>query len=351
MAIKLSYESCVRTRSVFSECSKCIDSCSYDAIAQIQNSVRINLDGCVECAACVGACPTSAIETFSFEAFIDRFLSSSDTAIDCKKDGICAASFGADELFFLLALSKKDILVELGYCDGCKSAALKETIEERIKEANALCGYYGLSQKAFANYSALLEDSKENSVDSSKRSLFGLFTKEGVKKAGDKLKSDEEFASEKETTIDYALLKTKKLPFKRELFLKIAEKLESIGKEWGRGLSFAADKHIDETCDNCSLCYSLCPSEALQVTQMKNAILFSPHLCLRCALCEEVCEKKSISSLPAFDPSVFKTKSKKVLIKFKARLCESCGAVFSTEGSECPRCSAESEGARELLGL
>jgi len=248
-------------------------------------------------------------------------------------------------------LSKKDIYAELGYCDGCKSGALKETIEDRIKEANALCDYYGVSQKLLIKRNADSKEGNEGGVDPSKRSLFGLFTKDGVKKAAEKLKSDEEFVLGKEATIDYALLKTKKLPFKRELFLKIVEKLESGEKEWSGGLSFATDKYIDETCDNCSLCYSLCPSEALSVTQMKNAILFSPHLCLRCALCEDVCEKKSISSLPTFDPSAFKTKNKKVLIKFKARLCESCGTVFSGDGNECPRCSAESEDARELLGL
>lgn len=351
MAIKLSFESCVRTRSVFSECAKCIDSCAYDALSLVQNSVRINLDSCVECGACDGACPTGAIESFSFENFIDGFLSSSSTLLDCKKDAVCCAAFSADELFCLAALSKKDIYVELGYCDGCKSGALKETIEDRIKEANALCDYYGVNQKLFARYTTTFEDGKESRVELSKRSLFGLFTKDGIKRRAEKLKSDEEFVSDKEATIDYALLKTKKLPFKRELFLKIVEKLEPSGKEWSGGLSFATDKYIDETCDNCSLCYSLCPSEALSVTQMKNAILFSPHLCLRCALCEDVCAKKSISSLPTFELSTFKAKNKKVLIKFKVRVCESCGSVFSGEGSECPRCSAESEDARELLGL
>ena len=42
---------------------------------------------------------------------------------------------------------------------------------------------------------------------------------------------------------------------------------------------------------------------------------------------------------------------KKLLKKFKARLCVSCGAVFSGDDEECNRCKAESEDARELLGL
>ena len=84
---------------------------------------------------------------------------------------------------------------------------------------------------------------------------------------------------------------------------------------------------------------------------MKNAVLFSSYLCLKCKLCEDVCEKKAISSLPSFGVVDFVKKQKKVLIRFKSKICPSCGAVFTGDTDECLRCAKESEDAMELLGL
>ncbi len=308
MSVEVALESCVRTLSVSSACEKCKSVCEDSAIDFDAGFVRIDGGKCTNCMLCIGVCPTSAISA----------------------DELSFAALGADELF-CLALSE----------DGLTSIEAPQTCDSMVNEANALLGAFGKDAKIELKLQAKEDKSLQ---DGSKRALFRLFSKDGVKNAAEKVKSQDEVKNE----LDFGALKNKKMPPKREMFLKTVEDMAS---ESNMPLSFASDKMIDETCDNCSLCYNLCPSGALETTMMKNAILFSPHLCLRCKLCEDVCQSRSISSLPTFALSNFMERKKKVLIKFKSKLCESCGAVFSGDGDECPRCAKESEDAHELLGF
>ncbi len=315
MSVALSLESCVRTLSIKSECAKCKDACEFDAISFDNYSVRIDAIKCKDCAACVALCPSSAITMHT-------------GGLD---------SLSADELFCVGVKSLGGIVVN----------APKEFVgacSDRVNEANSLLEAFGVKAKIALN---IINEEKQELEDSSRRTLFKMFTKEGVKAAHESVQDEEERAF----TIDYALLKSKKIPAKREFFLGAIDGLELAQEEVSLAISFASDKYIDDTCDNCSLCYNLCPGGALETTSMKNAILFSPHLCIKCKLCEDVCESKSISSMPTFPLSAFKNRQKKLLKKFAAKLCVSCGAVFSADSDECPRCAMESEDARELLGL
>jgi energy-converting hydrogenase A subunit P len=307
MSVEVTLESCVRTLSVSSACDKCKSVCEDTAIDFDAGFVRIDSDKCTECGLCIGVCPTMAISAKE----------------------LSFAALGSDELFCLALSHNTSFEIEtLGACTG------------KVDEANAILAAYNKEIKI-----SLTPIKDEKSVeDGSKRALFRSFTRGGIKSASQKLKSTDELASE----LDFGVLKNKKVPPKRELFLGVVENLSS---DMDIPLSFASDKIIDDTCDNCSLCYNLCPSGALETTMMKNAILFSPHLCLRCKLCEDVCQSHSISSLPTFALSNFVERKKRVLTKFKSKLCESCGAVFSGDGDECPRCAKESEDAHELLGF
>jgi energy-converting hydrogenase A subunit P len=315
MSVTVSLESCVRSLSIKSECVRCKDACGYEAVSFNNYSVHIDTLSCTDCAACVGVCPSGAITM--------------------QNAGL--ASLSADELFCAALEASDEIVVNV-------QKELENSCKQRADEANVLLGFFGVSAKIKVN---AVDEKKGEPKDASKRALFKMFTKEGVRAAHDSVKSNEEITAD----IDYALLKSKKVPSKRALFLRAVDEVELADKEAMCELSFASDKHIDDTCDNCSLCYHLCPSGALEVTGMNNAIVFSPHLCIKCRLCEDVCDTKSISSMPMFPLFAFKNRQKKLLKKFAVKLCDSCGAVFSGEAEECPRCTLESEDAMELLGL
>lgn len=314
MSVSISLESCVKSLSLQSGCQKCADVCGENALSFRDGLVVVDALNCTECQACVAVCPTEAI------------------ALDKKS----LHGMSVDELFCEVVQKGGDISFDV-------TSELFAACMERADEANALLAAFGISSRILPLKS---NDKAKKVEDGSKRALFRMFTKEGIKASHDALKSGGELAGE----IDYSLLKSKKVPSKRERFLDAVKSLE-IAEDVEVTISFASDKYIDDSCDNCSLCYNLCPSGALETTAMKNAILFSPHLCLKCKLCEDVCESKSIFSLPVFSLIHFKEQKKRVLKKFLAKLCQTCGTVFSGDGEECPRCSKESEDAYELLGL
>lgn len=316
MSVVLSAENCVRTLSLGAGCALCKEACPNEAIGFEPHLVKIDANTCKECAACIGVCPTEALSA--------------------RNEGVVAMSV---EELFCLGVDKADgeICLEV-------SKDVGELMQKKLDEANTLLSLFGIANKISLS---LVETCKDEPQDSSKRALFRMFTKDGISAAHNSLKTEEEQIS----SVDYSLLRAKKIPPKRALFLDSLAKLKLQDVDASYPLSFASDKHIDDSCDNCSLCYNLCPSGALETTAMKNAIIFSPHLCLKCKLCEVVCEKQSIVSLPDVPLVVFLDKKKKVLKKFAAKLCPTCGAVFATDGDECTRCSKESEDAMELLGL
>ncbi|MGE4399875.1 MAG: hypothetical protein AB7D29_10175 [Campylobacterales bacterium] len=316
MSVVLSAENCVRTLSLGAGCALCKEACPNEAIGFEPHLVKIDGNTCKECAACIGVCPTEALSARNESA----------------------VAMSVEELFCLV-VDKADgeICLEV-------SKDVGELMQKKLDEANTLLSLFGVINKISLS---LVETCKDEPQDSSKRALFRMFTKDGISAAHNSLKTEEEQIS----SVDYSLLRAKKIPPKRALFLDSLAKLKLQDVDASYPLSFASDKHIDDSCDNCSLCYNLCPSGALETTAMKNAIIFSPYLCLKCKLCEDVCEKQSIVSLPDVPLVVFLDKKKKVLKKFAAKLCPTCGGVFATDGDECARCAKESEDAMELLGL
>jgi Fe-S-cluster-containing dehydrogenase component len=150
-------------------------------------------------------------------------------------------------------------------------------------------------------------------------------------------------------------MREKTLPNKRKLLymaLKRVDKtevFETIGEE---NLSFISQKVIDKSCDNCSICYRICPTGALQTDRRSTFINFDTLLCVKCRLCHDVCEKDSIQ-LDNFNTKSFFQPKIDELIKFSMMRCEECSNYFTYLGGEvfCPRCKIEEEEAKSLWGI
>jgi formate hydrogenlyase subunit 6/NADH:ubiquinone oxidoreductase subunit I len=151
-------------------------------------------------------------------------------------------------------------------------------------------------------------------------------------------------------------MKQRDIPNKRKLLFTILKKIKKP-KEYkyleNRYLSFISNKEIDSSCDNCSMCYRICPTTALSSDRKNSKIEFDALLCVRCHLCHDVCEKDSIKLCEFFDTKEFFEPTQKELIRFDVKICQECGANFSYFGGEvlCNRCKAEDEAAKELWGI
>ncbi len=350
--IQIESGSCVRYYSKLSECDKCQKACPTDAIELKSGGIAAWQDRCIECGSCVGVCPTEALSLPNFnvlEFFFD-FVKSEESVIGCKSNFVCLSALGVE---YLVSLGlAKAVVLDIGHCSECD---IKEPcffmIEEQVNEANYILEAIGGHKIEVAK----LGKTKEKAAD--RREFFNLFNVQNAFKAKARLQERFENLDElDEPNADIAKLREKNIPDKRKLLftmLKRAPKPHEYKLLENEHISFTSDKTIDESCDNCSICYRICPSEALSTTRRMDMILFDPLLCVRCHLCHDVCEKDSIQLASYFDTKEFFEPTQKILTKFTVVRCEDCGNPFTYLGGEkiCKRCQIEEEEAKNLWGI
>ncbi len=331
--------SCTRYYSKLSGCKKCEEVCPTKAIESFEGGLKAFNEKCIDCGACIGVCPTEALrlDNLDLPTFFFEFIKSDEVAISCKKNFVCLAGLNVEYLIALKLV--KEFVLDIGHCEECE---IKEQcfpiIERNFNEANYVLSALG-KKEITAEKLKLVKD--ENV---SRREFFNIF--KGL-------------TTKKEEHNPIAKMKEKSLPDKRKVLLTVLNKVEKP-QEYklleNEHLTFISDKEIDHTCDNCSLCYRICPTQALSTTSRGDKILFEPILCLRCELCHDVCEKDSIHLTPYFDTKEFFEPSQKVLAQFQLVRCEECGNLFTYLGDQdeellCPRCRIEEEEAKKLWGL
>ncbi len=352
--IRLDAAKCVRYYSKLSGCDKCEKICPTEALRTQEGALAVMQESCIDCGACVGVCPSEALELsdFSVTQFFFDFLESDESVISCKSNFVCLAALGVEYLIALGAL--KEVVLDIGHCESCE---LKEKcfaqIENNIAEANYILEAIERKPLQAKRLGVQREDRP------SRREFFNIFTLKSAAQAKAKFEERLEALDNPTVTLDTAQIrsiKEKSLPNKRKLLFTILKKLpkpSSYRYLENEHLTFTSQKVIDKSCDNCSICYRICPTEALSTTSKASAILFDPLLCVRCHLCHDVCEKESIKLAEYYDTKQFFEPEVEVLAKFIIERCEDCGAFFTYFGGEklCMRCKIEEEEAKRLWGI
>lgn len=352
--LSIDFGSCVRVYSKFSECNKCQDICPKEAIIYNENIPKITSE-CIDCGGCIGICPTEAISLSDFDSvdFIFSFLESGESLISCKKNSPCLAAYSVENLISLAILGEK-LVLDMGHCDGCEIAdPLKGQIERNIEEANRFLESIGCEKRVEREEIAYEEPKEEEAGD--RREFLKRFSLKGA------IESKVEFEKaleEEEVSIDAshsAAIREKTLPNKRKLLFMALKRIDKSSEYRyfdEAEITFTSDKMVDESCDNCSFCYRLCPTGALMSDKRGTKITFDSNLCVKCALCHDVCEKESIKLISYSTKNIFEPTVKE-LINFKVVRCDECANFFTYFGGEkmCPRCKIEEEEAKRLWGI
>lgn len=335
---------CLLYSSKFSNCSNCADICPMQSIQIEHSKLAINSE-CVECGACAGVCPTEALafDNFSVTQFFFDFLKSDESVVSCKSNFVCLSALGVEYLI-ALALGKEETTLDLGHCKEC---ALGEKLFERISlnidEANYVLGNIGQKSIQYA----YLAQSKE----SNRRDFLNKFTLKEAVKLSQKL--EEGVLIELE---DFLQKRQKSVPNRRKLLFTLLNRTPKPAHYVlldSKHINFISSKYIDEQCDNCSMCYRICPSGALSSSKRFDKIYLDEMLCLKCHLCHDVCHSDAMSLAYAFDTKEFFDSTQKELKAFEVIKCNECGNHFTYFGGErvCTRCSLEEAEAKDLWGI
>ncbi len=354
--LKIDLGSCVRVYSKNSQCTQCADICPLTAIHFTENIPKVD-DACIDCGGCIGVCPTEAISLKNYNTLdaLFTFMESDETVISCKKNIPCLAVLSVENLI-ALALLKENTVLDLGHCQSCDiKEPLFAQITANIAECNMFLEKIGSSQKIVSDHIAYEAPQIEEETPDRRAFLKRFSLKGAVQSKIELEKTLHEIEKETIDIHDTANIRKKELPNKRKLLfmaLKRINRPDTYHTFMSDAISFTSQKNINDNCDNCSMCYRICPTAALTSDQRGSKINFDPLLCVKCSLCHDVCEPDAITLIPYSTKELFEPQIHE-LINFHIVRCNECANFFSYFGGEkiCPRCKLEEEEAKTLWGI
>ena len=360
--LKLNAGLCVRSLSVDSECNKCEVVCPTNAIVVGENPLpAINFATCVSCGACGAVCPTEALslDEFSPTNFFFDFIESEENLISCRKNVPCISALSVEHLISLATL-KKEIIFDMGYCEGCEIASTcHKQIVENYEEASYILE--AMENDAVIKLEDIRYDS-ENEDTTDRREFLNNLNLQSVAKVKKNFedevqKASDELVEHSLQKTDIALLRKKTIPNKRKILftaLKRVEKPSTFHIIDASEITFTSQKIMnEEACTACQICYRVCPTGALTSDLKNSKIDFDPFLCIKCHICHDVCEPDAITLSSSYNMKEFFEPEAVNLISFRVRRCDECGSVFSSNSDDklCYRCKIEEEEAKALWGI
>jgi len=359
MKLHFDVSACVRAKSKFSECTKCMDVCP-DSITLQDNLPTFKTATGAEAAACVGVCPTEAftLSDFSTTEFFFTFLESKVRLISPKINVPCLSVLSVEHLVSLALASEETITLDMSVYD--EASLLFEHIEGMIEEANFILSSFSdkqLETNLDSNTAeSVSQPGAETKTEPSRRSFLGNASLKGVikhKKAFDEAVDAEELQYFDIDSSVIAKIKDKQLPNKRKILFTTLKRagvpdiFEVLPEE---DVSFVSQKYVDESCTNCQICYRICPTGALSSNGKFSLIHFDAMLCVKCRLCHDACEPDAIHLQKGFEIKEFFEPTQRTLATFSVKRCNECGNYFTYTGGEltCPRCAVEEEEAMFL---
>ena len=353
MKLHFNVAACVRAKSKFSNCTKCLDICP-DSISLEENLPSFKKSTGVEAAACVGICPTEAfaLSDFSTTEFFFSFLESNIRIISPNINVPCLSVLSVEHLVSLALASQENITLDLGVYDS--DSILFEHIELCIDEANFILSSFS-DKELETNLEKQISSEvlKEDSNVASRRSFLGNATLKGIVKQKQAFDAAVDADEIKHFNIDQEVIskiKDKQLTNKRKILLTtlkhvgVPDIFEILPQE---EVSFVSQKYVDDNCTNCQICYRICPTGALSSDAKFSLIHFDAMLCLKCHLCHDACEPDAIHLQKGFEVKEFFEPTQRVLTSFTVKRCNECAGYFTYTGGEvtCPRCLVEEEEA------
>ena len=338
---------CLRNEYYHNDCRLCIDICPKGAFHIVRNKLTLFENECIDCAACIGGCPTEAltIETFDPNAFTVAFAGLEEKTLSCKKNTPCLGVFDVHHLVTMGLRSDEAPLCDMAHCEGCtlnSGGKVEARIRKNIVEANAFFEQTG--------YDALIATIEEKPEENERRALF--------RKAFDKAKEGVSEGSNNglSMTLIHQRDNHMKIPLKN-LLLKnsVKEKLPHFSTTaFERRSSLFFEKAISfEACTNCGDCIQFCPTEALFATGDKHGINFISGNCIGCGICDDICKSDAIATTEKFDLVTVAYDRAETLVHYEMVQCRECRCPYPYKGGDpiCDRCKDFSEDFSDMFTL
>ncbi len=306
-------------------CDLCIRSCNYGAVTRGITGIKIDPFACEVCGACVGACPTGALQNRKFDdtAFVRFFemveLSRGTTVVIGSEEQLHEFWWQSggqryDNLFFL-------------ECPDCANLSLFHFLFLLLQGAGKRlfltiphpCGKRR-SRMGLVNY--LL-----NSLCGGEQRVFSSTVRE-VETLFFRLEPLDRIPAGKSTGV--YTNRRKELAKELERLVTGSGKSATVRPE--TYLAFATLSCDSDRCTHCLACLNGCRIEALSTDEEKLSLNHVGVMCIGCGLCVQICPENALGLSPEFtlNSDFF---IPEVLTEAEPMTCRSCGKVFGTRKS------------------
>ncbi len=324
---------CLRTDYYHNDCQECLKICPEGAFYFDRTKLTIDLQRCTNCGVCLGVCPTEALSLEFFDPNGYILGVGKEVELSCKKDIPCLSVFDVQH-FARMLLESDRVACDFSHCKECAlnpEGKTLESIKERIKEAEDFVKTLGVEKNI-----------EEFTFKSDRRGFF-----KSIFKATKELSEDMDI-SELMTPLN-------RIPVKNTLLKNVVKQRykELQNTTLPTTFSFLANKHIEQSCNNCGECVQFCPTDALFSAKEGTAIWFMAGKCIACGICNDVCEPKSIYNEETIDIIEWAFDRGKELIEHHIEICTECKTPFSYKGGEliCDRCKSFVEDFGDIFKL
>jgi len=328
---------CLRNEYYHNDCRICIDVCPKGAFHIVRNKLTLFENECVECAGCIGSCPSEALEIESFDpnGYAASYQHIEEAPIlSCKVTTPCLGVFDVEHFSVMALRGERNVTCDMSHCSGCilnENGKLEETIRSKIGATNQFL------ETITSDYRIETIEIKEE--QSERRALF----RKGFEKVKESL--SEGSVAHISMTAAHHKLADMKMPLKR-ILLKNSLKEIVTGlerTEFGESSPLFFNKHISfEACTNCGDCTQFCPTDALFPTSDKQGIYFSQGKCIGCGICEDICKPKAITKKEGFDLVSIAYERAEQMVHYEMVTCHECRCPYPYKGGDpiCDRCTS-----------
>jgi energy-converting hydrogenase A subunit P len=330
---------CLRNEYYHNNCTNCLEVCPYGAFDLVRNKLTLFEDKCVECAGCIGSCPTEALQIQSFDpnVYTASFADREEKSLSCKQHTPCLGVFDTAHFMTMTLQSSQPPVCDMAHCAGCKlneDGNLEATIRANIETANQLLKQLGVEKTI-----TTIEEEPET-IEHGRRAIF----RQAFQKAKSVTQGEQDRAS-----ILLAQLgqHDHDLPMKIKL-LKDALRANMTTFTHTRlpapnPLVFMKTIRFD-ACTNCGDCIQFCPTHALSATPDKQGILFTSGDCIGCGICDHICKTDAITTSTADEVDLveFAYDRQKELVHYEMVMCHECRTPYPYKGGDpiCDTCQS-----------
>ncbi|NYB75132.1 4Fe-4S dicluster domain-containing protein [Sedimentibacter hydroxybenzoicus DSM 7310] len=329
---KLNKDKCINT--FMKGCHICEQSCREKAISEKNGNIFFDGKLCNECGVCRVKCPTQAIMTAECkdEEILTKAAEKQNLVISCSlSDTIgnlkvsCLNSLHPELIacMFILYEGKK-IYFNLSSCIDCEHGYDEELLRDSLNKALKFVKSMGV------NPSYEIHEEEDNLSELatetiSRRNLFKMVKKESGSMVVKTISSIVHLDESNDSQISI-----------RKTLLKLL-KSDKIINNSGNSDVFWECWEVNENCDGCGRCVSVCPGKAWKIenTDTTSKLYHNMANCFKCGLCKKACDKKALNKGNIDNPFLDEFNLKREIL---FNICNICSRKYIPKNKEDEKC-------------